>query len=81
VEPVFGHGRLLVFDVLRSKGLLAVVKPVFLGMLAFWPLMCCCPKVFRQTLNWFFGHGSLLAFDVLWSKGLLADLELVFWAW
>ena len=49
----------------------------FLGMVAFWLLMCCCPKIFWQTWSWFFGHYSLLAFDVLWSNGLLADVELV----
>ena len=46
-------------------------------MVAFWPLMCCSPKVFWQIWSRFFGHGSLLASDVLWSNGLLADLELV----
>jgi hypothetical protein len=54
---------------------------VLLGMVAFWPLMLCRPKVFWQTWSRFFEHGSLLVFDVLRSKGLLADVKLVFWAW
>jgi hypothetical protein len=66
----FGYGSSLAFDVLRSKGLLA-----------FWSLMFCSPKVFWQMWSQFFGHGSLLAFDVLQSKGHLADVEQVFWAW
>jgi hypothetical protein len=46
-------------------------------MVAFWPLMCCSPKVFWQTWSWFFGNGILQALEIFSSKRLLADVELV----
>jgi hypothetical protein len=72
------YGRLLAFDVLLSKGLLADEELVFRqgSLLAFDVFFG--PKVFWQTWSRLFGHGSLLVFDVLRSKGLLADVKPVF---